>query len=150
MRMNRRTARFLLLFAIWILGCSETEPPIDVVATDVAVQATDQETGGAEDAEVSETEPFQVFGLSSVRDAAATTITPVWLINGTRETLVVSAVAGAATVIVDTVRRSDSVLVRLETPADSVLLSARTTEGMNMGRVALSMDAETKRVAFPR
>lgn len=152
MRENRRTPRFLLLFGIWIVGCSEPEPvpSVDAVATDSAVQATDHESGGAEDSEVEAAEPFQVFGLSTPRDAAATTITPVWLINGTRETLVVSAVAGAATVIVDTVRRSDSVLVRLETPADSVLLSARTTEGVNVGRVALSMDAETKRAAFPR
>ena len=148
--MNRRTARLLLLFGIWSLGCTESEPPIDAIATDSAVQATDHETTGSKNAELSVTEPFQVFGLSTQQDDAATTITPVWLINGTRETLVVSAAAGAATVVVDTVTRSDSVLVRLETPADSVVLSARTTEGATMGRVALSMDAETKRAAFPQ
>ena len=150
MSMYGRTVRFLLLLVAWTLGCSEPAPPIDAVATDSAVRAADHQTAVAEEPEVFETTPFQVFGLGPPRDAAATTVTPVWLINGTRETLVVWAAAAAATVVVDTVRRSDSVLVRLETPADSVLLSARTTGGRNVGRVVLSMDAETKRAAFPR
>jgi len=145
--MYHRTVSLVLLFGACALGCSEATPSIDVAATDAPVLA---ETAGIEEPEITDKSPFQVFGLASTLDAAATTITPVWLVNGTRETLIVWAAAGAETVVVDTVKRLDSVLVRLETPADSVALSARTTDGRNVGRVALSMDGEAKRAAFPR
>ena len=152
MRAVRRIAGSLLLVGTCALGCSETESSIDAVATDLAAPATEHEISQdtAMEPAGSVEDPLEVFGLSAPTDAAATIVTPVWLINRSRDALIVSAAGGAATVIVDTVSASDSVLVRIATPADSVVLSARTIRGIFMGRVGLLMDAEKKRAAFPQ
>lgn len=76
--------------------------------------------------------------------------TPVWLVNQSSQPLVVTARGGAETVVVDTVAAADSAFVRINTRALTLELSARTTEGVAMGTVALSMDSEPKRAAFPR
>jgi hypothetical protein len=76
-------------------------------------------------------------------------LTPVWIINNCRTSLIITAAGGAATVLVDTLGAADSVLVRIETMADSIALSARTAEGEPMGSIALAMDSEPKRAAFP-
>ena len=81
---------------------------------------------------------------------ATISLTPVWLINNWRASLVVTAAGGAATVLVDTLGAADSVLVRIETRADSVTLSARSLQGDSMGTVVLRMDSEPKRAAFPQ
>ena len=142
-----------LMLAAVSLGCNDQSHTIDAVATDSLGSIEELDNGIEQPEEVlrNSDDPFQVFGLREEPDAQATiSWTHVWLINNSRASLIITAAGGAATVLVDTLDAADSVLVRLETKADSVALSARTPEGVSMGSVALPMDSEPKRAAFPR
>ena len=143
----------LLLAGMLASACSPVDRQIDAVATDSAFMSQVPETTGDDSLEVNPNpdDPFRVFGRTDLNDVDATiTETPVWLVNESREPLIVTAHGGAAIVVVDTVAAADSVLVRIETRADSVELSARTFAGGSRGRTVLPMDAEPIRASFPR
>jgi len=143
----------LIVAGILALGCADQSRPIDAVATDSVALINDAATFGEQSPQIRGTsnDPFRVFGASEPIDVIATiSLTPVWLINNGRASLVVTAEGGAATVLVDTLGAADSVLVRIETRADSVTLSARTTQGVSKGTVVLPMDSEPRRAAFPQ
>ena len=143
----------LILAGILALGCADQRRQVDAVATDSVVTINDAATFGEQSPQIRGTsdDPFRVFGGNEPMDVIATiSLTPVWLINNWRASLVVTAAGGAATVLVDTLGAADSVLVRIETRADSVTLSARSLQGDSMGTVVLRMDSEPKRAAFPQ
>ncbi|MGB5527506.1 MAG: hypothetical protein WBN79_11630 [Gemmatimonadota bacterium] len=142
-------------FCVWIAmlcaACAETDPLIDASATDSVLVASQLETGPEVSPQVdaSEADPFGDFGVDTNGAAATAQETPVWLVNQSRQPLIITARGGAATVVVDTVAASDSAFVRINTRALTVELSARTPGGVAMGTVVLPMDSEPRRAAFP-
>jgi len=100
---------------------------------------------------VNKDDPFGVFAVEPTNDAEATSrITPVWMINHASESVVVSARGGAGSVVLDTIGAADSVLVRIDTRARTVVLEALAPGSVSLGTVAVPMDSEPKRVAFPQ
>jgi len=112
-----------------------------------------QGSGTAVDPELSANteDPFHMFGLASASDVDATVdTTSVWLINEGPTALVVTAEAGAESVVIDTIPAADSVRVRIATRGSWVRLSATTAEGEPVGTTSLRADGQAGRVAFPR
>ena len=72
------------------------------------------------------------------------------MINTSAHSVVVSGRGGAESVVLDSIGAADSVLVRIETRAPTVVLEALTAGSVSLGTVAVPMDSEPKRVAFPR
>jgi hypothetical protein len=72
------------------------------------------------------------------------------MINHASESVVVSARGGAGSVVLDTIGAADSVLVRIDTRARTVVLEALAPGSVSLGTVAVPMDSEPKRVAFPQ
>jgi hypothetical protein len=75
---------------------------------------------------------------------------PIWLINRSRDDLIVEASGGAGTVVVDTVPGLDSALVRLETRASQVSLTGLAMDGGRVGEAVIPVTRDTVRIAFPR
>jgi hypothetical protein len=134
------------------LGCAEQDTATVAVATDSVAAVSDIEAGPDSVTQVSgnEAHPFDAFGLDTNDVAATLRETPLWLVNESTQTLIVTARGGAASVVIDTVGAFDSTFVRINTRALTLELSARTSTGVPMGTVALPMDAGFKRAAFPR
>ena len=150
----RRYTALALLTALLVSACSQPVPHFDVVATDSIVirKETVDHTSDTRTERVTQTEdPFFIFGFSTLTDAAATNrLTLVWLLNASREPVVVEAEAGAGRVVVDTVAPSDSVQVTIDTRADSVRFIAETLGGAALGQIALPMGFGPQKAAFPR
>lgn len=147
--MIRRTG-----FIVWIgamcAACSDSKT-MDASTTDSVAMASQLEPGLEVPPQVNANavDPFADFGV--VRNDAAATAqeTPLWLVNQSRQPLIITARGGAATVVVDTVAAADSAFVRINTRALTLELSARTSGGVAMGTVVLPMDSEPRRAAFP-
>lgn len=146
-----RAAAIGVLISAFVLGCADEDGTMDASATDsIAVGAGIEGASGdgAQD-EVKMRDPFDDFGLR-INDVSATDRqTPVWLVNQSAQRLIVTAWGGTENVVVDTVGASDSTFVRINTRALTLELSARTSNGVPMGTVALPMDSRPKRAAFP-
>jgi hypothetical protein len=150
----RRYTALALLTAVLVSACSQPDRQFDVVATDSIVisKETADDTSDTRIERVMQTEdPFFIFGFSTSTDAAATnSLTLVWLLNASQESVVVEAEAGAGRVVVDTVAPSDSVQVTIDTRADSVRFIAETLGGAALGQIALPMGFGPQTAAFPR
>jgi len=132
-------------------ACVDSEDIIDASATGSVAVASQLETGPDASPQVnaSTADPFGDFGVDSNGVSATVMETPVWLVNQSRQPLIITARGGAATVVVDTVAAADSAFVRINTRALTLELSARTSGGVAMGTVVLPMDSEPRRAAFP-
>lgn len=141
----------LVLICVMALGCAEPDAPTVAVATDSVAAVSDVETGPDSVTQVAgkSPDPFDAFGLGTTDVAATLRETPLWLVNESTQTLIVTARGGAASVVVDTVGAADSTFVKITTTALTLELSARTSEGVVVGTVDLSLDARPGRVAFP-
>ena len=143
----------VVLVAFGTIGCSAPDPAIDAPATTSAVEEEPEAGGAVSDYVTADPEdPFAAFGFPADQNAASTTnrLTPVWLINGSDGAAIISGRGGAESVVLDTLGAADSVLVRIETRADTVVLEALSEGGAFLGTVAVPMDAQPQRVAFPR
>ena len=140
-------------FSIWIgllcVACADSDTAAST--TNSVAVASQLETGPdvAPQVDARELDPFGSFGVKSNGAAATARETPLWLINQSRQPLIITARGGAETVVVDTVAAADSAFVRINTRALTVELSARTSAGVAMGTVVLSLDSVPKRAAFP-
>lgn len=146
-------AVFVVALCIYGVGCRQDGATIDAPATDSVAVTMDQEISPDTGAQAKQTndDPFGVFTVEAATDVATTILTTrVWLINESRQALIVTANGGAESVVVDTLEAVDSVLVSIDTRARSIDLTARTFEGLPGGTIQLSMDSETQRAAFPR
>ena len=148
--MNRTTG-FVVLISIFGSGCTAEDTAIDAEATESVASISELERSPDDESQVSakSQDPFAGFGLNSNDVAATSSETPVWLVNATNRPLIVTARGGAERVLIDTIGAADSALVKINTRARTVEVSARTSEGVTLGTVALPMDSEPKRVAFP-
>ncbi len=152
MSVKRGMTGFIVLLTLAGPGCSPSVATTDALATDSVVATSSEEISQDNEpqATVRNEDPFGGFGLETTADAAATiSETPVWLINGSNRSLIVTARGGAGSVVIDTIDAADSVLVTIDTRAHTVELVARTPDGVPMGTLALPMDSEPKRAAFP-
>ena len=124
---------------------------MNAAATDSVAAIDELESSPGNDSQVpaKNEDPFAAYGLGDNDVAATSSETPVWLVNETTRPLIVTARGGAERVLIDTVEAADSSLVMVNTRARTVEVSARTSEGVTIGTVALPMDSEPKRVAFP-
>ena len=140
------------LICITGLACAQPDASTVAVATDSVGSVSDFETGpdSISQVAVSERDPFGAFGLSSNDVTATVWEIPLWLVNESTQTLIVTARGGAASVVVDTVGAADSTLVKINTRALTLELSARTSEGIAVGTMTVPMDSKTRRAAFPR
>jgi len=141
----------LVVFSMLISACTPQDATIDAATKDSVAAAPDLETSPADgpQSHANTGDPFAGFGLTSNDVAATTSETPVWLVNETTRPLIVTARGGAERVLIDTIEAADSSFVMINTRARTVEVSARTSEGVTMATVALPMDSEPKRVAFP-
>jgi hypothetical protein len=109
----RATVFAVLLSAVGV-GCAGGDATIDASATAAVVLEGGFQAAPGDDTQenVKTSDPFDDFGLS--RNAVATTDreTPVWLVNQSPQSLIVTAWGGAENVVVDTVGASDSTFVR--------------------------------------
>jgi len=146
-----RQAGLVVLLGVLSLGCAAGEPENDASTTDSVVAMSDLETSPGEAAQpaVKTGDPFDTFGVDTNVVTAMVAETPVWLINQSAQALIVTASGGAESVVVDTVGAADSTYVKISTRALVLELSARTSEGVPMGKVSLPMDSKTRRAAFP-
>lgn len=128
------------------LACHQPDSVVDALATDSVAPASPDES---RQVVVAEDDPFDDFGVTTTDVAATITQTPVWLVNQSPQSLVITAWGGAESVVVDTVAAADSAFVRISTRALTLELSARTSDGVAMGTVALPMDSRPRRAAFP-
>lgn len=152
MRQRRGLGCLVALIGLISLSCSNDDSAAST--TEMSLAALDLEIKEDEIPQPvpDPDDPFAVFGLASdSNDVAATnSVTPVWLINTTSRALVVTAAGGAEVVVLDTIDGADSAFVRIETRARTVVLEAVARGSVSLGSVAVPMDAEPKRVAFPR
>jgi hypothetical protein len=146
-----RTVGFIALIGVVGLACAEPNTPIDASATDsfAVVSLSETSPGACPQVVVTRPDPFYDFGVTT-NDVVATIVeAPVWLVNESPQPLIVTAWGGAESVVVDTVAAADSAFVRISTRALTLELSARTSDGVAMGTVALPMDSRPRRAAFP-
>jgi len=124
---------------------------MNAAATDSVAPIAELERSAGNESQVPamNADPFAAYGLDDNDVATTSSETPVWLVNETTRPLIVTARGGAERVLIDTVEAADSALVMVNTRARTVEVSARTSEGVTIGTVALPMDSEPKRVAFP-
>jgi len=152
MSVKRGMSGVIVLLTLAGPACSPSDETTDALATDSVVATSSEEIkrDNEPQATVRNEDPFGEFGMEASTDAAATiSETPVWLINGSNRSLIVTARGGAGSVVIDTIDAADSVLVTIDTRAHTVELVARTPDGVPMGTLALPMDSEPKRAAFP-
>ena len=147
----KRTKGFVVLISLLGSGCTAQDTAIDAAATESVASISELERSPDDESQVSAKtqDPFVGFGLVSNDVAATSSETPVWLINRTTRPVIITAQGGAERVLIDTIGAADSALVKINTRARTVDVSARTSEGVTLGTVALPMDSEPKRVAFP-
>lgn len=145
-----RRIGFIVCIGVTCTACSDFKT-MDASTTDSVAVASQLRAGSEASTQVvaSEADPFDDFGFGTNGAAATAQETPVWLVNQSREPLIITARGGAATVVVDTVAAADSAFVRINTRALTLELSARTSGGVAMGTVVLPMDSEPRRAAFP-
>lgn len=154
-RLRVRTLGLLTLI-IWssTFGCTAPGEQTTIAAATDSGSSASLAAGDSTDAErpaIRSDDPFLVYGFPEHTDAPATiSQIPVRLVNGSDETLIVSATGGEAEVVLDTVPAADSALVRIETPAESLTVTARTRSGDPVAVRTVVVDTAGARVAFPR
>lgn len=91
--------------------------------------------------------PFAELGLPEFDEAPVSMIRlPLRVENRTPEAIVITATAGAATVVVDTIDPGEALRADLEAPSTGVVLGWSTIDGTGSGERSIEADADSVQI----